>query len=131
MTLRYHLVTVPLSEHEQKILDEIEKNLATEDPRFAEERLRVRRSRGNGPRVRWGALTFLGGFALLILFFVTRVLIVGLLAFGGMVAGIVLLASALSAVVKDSVPQGGRGGKRFARSMSEWEENVRKRFRRP
>ena len=128
--LRYHLVTVPLSDHEQKILDEIEKSLATEDPRFADKRV-SRSPKAHARRARLGALMFFGGLVLLVAFFVSRMLIVGLLAFGGMVAGIVLLASAVGSMVRETADRSRSEGRSFASSMSEWEDAVRKRFRRP
>ncbi len=58
---------MPLSEHEQQILDEIERRLQQEDPRLASaastslQRHLVR-------RIRWGAAAFVVGFFMLLLF---------------------------------------------------------------
>lgn len=125
----YHLGTVPLSEHEQKILDEIERNLADEDPRFGRERGPTRASDAVS-RARIGILTFILGFGLLILFFVTRVLFVGLLAFVGMVAGIVLLASPVSALMSSAKDNTAQKGESVKRSFDRFDDNVRRRFRR-
>jgi hypothetical protein len=108
----------PLSEREQKILEEIERGLYDEDPLFAQGR-RARPSGSTAGRAKLGALTFVLGLTLLITFFITRLLLIGLLAFGGMVAGIVLLAGSVSAVVRPT-----------KRSVAEWEEKLRKRYRR-
>ena len=120
---------MPLSEREQKILDEIEKSLATEDPRFAEPGHK-RPSKAHGSRARLAALIFVGGLVLLLVFFLTRVLRVGLLAFGGMVTGIVLLASPVSALMHTTKDNAGRAGSKFKRSMADWDEDLRNRFRR-
>jgi hypothetical protein len=120
---------VPLSEREQKILDEIEKNLSDEDPRFAERRP-ARSSVNLASRARLGIATFLIGFALLIVFFLSRVLFAGLLAFVGMVAGIVLLASPVSALVSSAKENTGRKGESVKKSFDRFDDNVRRKFRR-
>lgn len=56
---------MPLSEHEQRILAEIERRLAEEDPRFVE---RTRRANDDGDRfrrLRWAVLGALVGFVTL------------------------------------------------------------------
>jgi hypothetical protein len=116
----------PLSEREQKILEEIERGLHDEDVLFASED----RRRPSRPRVVAGVATFLGGLALLIVFFATRLLPVGILAFGGMVAGIVLLASPVSALVTDTKDNAKDRGRTFKRSLSGWEEKLRNRYNR-
>jgi hypothetical protein len=59
---------VPLSEHEQRILEDIERRLSEEDPRFArsvaDSTLIAHLSR----RIRWAAAGFLVGFVMLMLF---------------------------------------------------------------
>lgn len=121
---------MPLSEHEQKILDEIEKSLSDEDPRFAQERRPQQRSHRHAARARLGAGMFVAGFALLIVFFLSRFLFVGLVAFGAMVTGIVLLASPVSALVNSTKENAGRTRENIKSSASGWDENLRKRFRR-
>ena len=121
---------MPLSEREQKILDEIEKSLSSEDPRFAERGQAKSTRRTDARRIRLAALTFLVGLGLLIVFFLTRVLFAGLLAFGGMVTGIVLLASPVSALMQATKEDAGRKRESLKRSVSDWDDNVRKRFRR-
>ncbi len=117
---------MPLSEHEQRILDEIEKNLYQEDPRFARDvgRREPRFSVGN--RVRLGKIMFILGFAFLIGFFVSRWLFVGVLSFGCMVGGIVLVAGSIRGVTV-----AGRGGRdRLAQLVERWEERIRRRYKR-
>jgi hypothetical protein len=119
---------VPLSDHEQKILDEIERNLADEDPRFAQSR--PSSSKAIASRARLGILTFVLGFGLLIVFFLSRILFVGLLAFVGMVAGIVLLASPVGAVVTSAKRATAQKGESVKRSFDRFDDDVRRRFRR-
>jgi hypothetical protein len=60
---------VSLSEHEQRILAELEESLAREDPQFAE---RVRSHtvyRHAGRQCKWAALGFLAGLAVLVAFY--------------------------------------------------------------
>jgi len=60
---------VPLSEHEQRILAELEESLVRQDPEFAE---RVRSEtvyRYAGRYCKWAALGFLAGLAIVIAFF--------------------------------------------------------------
>lgn len=83
----------PLSEHEQKILDEIERGLRDGSPGSGASDVELAR------RFRIGAILFALGFGLLITFFLTQMLILGVLAFGGMVVGIVIMAGAGSGYV--------------------------------
>jgi hypothetical protein len=60
---------VPLSDHEQRILAELEESLVRQDPQFAE---RVRSEtvyRHAGRYCKWSALGFLGGVAILVVFY--------------------------------------------------------------
>jgi hypothetical protein len=63
---------MPLSEHEQRILEEIEKRLSEEDPRLAESVAKASVSSHAWRRIRWGMVAFAGGFILL-LFFVANI----------------------------------------------------------
>ena len=60
---------MPLSEHEQRILAELEESLVREDPRFAE-RVRTKTVyRHAGRQCKWAALGFLAGLAVLVAFY--------------------------------------------------------------
>ena len=120
----YNRHTVPLSDHEQRILDEIEKNLLQEDPGFA--RRDPISASGRRQRVRWGALSFLAGVVGLLVFFSTSLVVVGVIAFAAMVLGIVLIARSLGSPPSPSgLLQGPR--ERAARLMTEWEDKVKER----
>lgn len=55
-----------LSEHEQKILDEIERHLAEEDPRFIQRAHRVGQRRSGNHGLVFAAIGFAIGFVLLL-----------------------------------------------------------------
>lgn len=117
----------PLSERERKILEEIERDFYDEEQLFArDEPTREPRVR----RFRTGIGVFVLGLLLLIAFFATRTLVLGLGAFGAMVAGIVLLASPVSALVSDTTNTARRRGRTLKESLSRWETTVRGRARR-
>jgi len=60
---------MPLSEHEQKILAELEESLSKQDPRFAKNVRETNVYSHGGRRVRWGILGFVAGLLILVLFF--------------------------------------------------------------
>ncbi len=69
---------MPLSDHEQRILDELEQSLVRQDPQFAE---RVRSEtvyRHAGRYCKWAALSFVAGIAILVVFY-PRSVVVGFL----------------------------------------------------
>lgn len=68
---------MPLSEHEQRILAELEHSLAKEDPRFVKSVRETNVYSHGGRRVRWGVAGFVAGLAILVLFF-SRYILVGL-----------------------------------------------------
>jgi hypothetical protein len=81
---------VPLSEHEQRLLDQIERALYQEDPKFASTvratdlRTHMRR------RLRRAALVLVLGFALLLTGVVTQQYFVGIAGFVVMVGALLL-----------------------------------------
>jgi hypothetical protein len=130
---------VPLSEREQKILQEIERDLYREDPTLARAGRRAPKW-GEARKARIGALTFVAGFLALIAFFVTSVttseatssgpgvtsLALGVAAFAAMVGGIVMFVSSLRAL---------GGGKdqprdRLVSALQRWQARIRERYKR-
>jgi hypothetical protein len=121
---------VPLSDREQRILEEIEKNLYDEDPRFARATRRATPRFDRSKRARLGGLLFVAGLVTLLVFFATQLVVVGVLAFGGMVAGIVLVLGSSSALV-NSGREGGRDATaRFRGSLKNFEQRIRNRNKR-
>jgi hypothetical protein len=62
-------VAMPLSEHEQKILAELEESLSKQDPRFAKNVRDTNVYSHGSRRVRWGIVGFIAGLAILLIFF--------------------------------------------------------------
>lgn len=81
---------MPLSEHEQRILAELEESLSKQDPRFAENVRKTTVYSHSGRRVRWGILGFILGLALL-LFTFSRSVLVGLVGVAIMFASLVVI----------------------------------------
>lgn len=122
---------MPLSEQEQKILEEIERGLYQEDPSFAKD-VRDRAPRmAERRRARFGAFAFVTGLGLLIAFFVTSLVLIGVAAFGAMVWGIVLVAGSIRGVVSPRRPPGPKIADRVSSVVRGWEEKLRQRYKRP
>jgi hypothetical protein len=104
---------VPLSEHEQRLLEQIERALVDDDPKFAssvrtgDRRLRARR------KLQLGALLVVVGMAVLVGGAVAQSFIIGalgfLVAFGGVVLGVLHYKVATGAVEAPSSGSGTRG----------------------
>ena len=61
---------MPLTPHEQRILEEIERKLAEEDPRLVQSVSKATVAAHALRRIRWGLAGFLAGFILLLMFVV-------------------------------------------------------------
>lgn len=120
---------MPLSEREQRILDEMEKSLYQEDPVFARPDERVRRG-GAAATARRGVLMFVAGLLVLFAFFMTKQVWIGALAFGSMVWGIVVVAGS----VRNAAPSPRRTvtdlGERIGRYASDLEQRLKQRYKR-
>ncbi len=69
---------MPLSDHEQRILAQLEESLSRQDPRFARNVAETNVYSHGGRRVRWGAVGFIVGLIVLVLFF-SRSTLLGLI----------------------------------------------------
>jgi hypothetical protein len=104
---------VPLSEHEQRLLEQIERALVDDDPKFAstvrtgDRRLKARR------KLQLGALLVLVGFAVLVGGAVARSVPLGVLgfviAFAGVALGVFHYKAATGSVEAGGGPVSGRG----------------------
>ncbi len=92
---------MPLSEHEQRILDEIEQRLAEEDPRLVEAVSRTSLYTHLSRRIRWASLAFLAGFVMLMLFPVA--LWIAAVGFGVMLVSALVVYRHLKQLGKDQV----------------------------
>lgn len=75
---------MPLDDREQRILEEIERQFYQEDPKLAETVRDATLASVSGHRAKWAAVGFIAGVALMLGFF-TRITLVALLGFAGMV----------------------------------------------
>lgn len=85
---------MPLSEHEQRLLEQMEKALYAEDPKFATSLRSTAGGRAARGRAALGVLGVLAGLGLLLAGVATTLIIVGVLGFTVMLAGSVLVYSA-------------------------------------
>ncbi len=87
-------VTVPLSEHEQRLLEQMERALYAEDPKFATSMRNSRASAGDKRKIALGVLGFLAGMAMLVAGVATQVVLIGVGGFLAMLGGIWLTVAA-------------------------------------
>ena len=134
---------MPLSEHEQRLLEQIERALVDDDPKFAssvrtgDRRLKSRR------RLQIGATLVVVGFAILVGGAVAQEWLIGalgsLIAFGGLALAVLNYKVATGAVESGPAPTSGRGpsgparGSRGSRGgrqplKSRLEERFRRRY---
>lgn len=116
----------PLSDEEQKILEEIEKSLYQEDPKFARDVKRRSPQMSERRRAKLGLLLFFVGLGVLIGFFITSNIIIGVIAFGTMVAGIALIAGSIKGLALGQRGPGSSPRDRIMKSLSAWESRVKR-----
>ena len=92
---------MPLSDHEQRILEEIERRLAEEDPRLVEQVGRTTLSSHLARRIRLAALAFFLGFLALLFFAVSMWWAV--VGFGVMVAAALAITHYLRQLGRDQI----------------------------
>jgi Flp pilus assembly protein TadB len=121
---------MPLSEHEQKLLEQLEKQLHEDDPKFAS-------SMGSDPGRSWstrhlviGVLATLAGVLLLLVGVTVNIIAVGVLGFVVMGAGVYYATMRSSATGKGKAAGPGRkSGKPRSSFMSSLEERWDERHR--
>jgi len=86
---------VPLSEHEQRLLEQMERALYAEDPKFATSMRSARGGAGDRRRVAIGVVGLLVGLGLLVAGVAAKLVIVGVLGFLAMLGGLWLAIRAL------------------------------------
>lgn len=85
---------MPLSEHEQKMLDEMERQLFADDPRLARAFAPTRTPRRSGRRILIGLGAVIVGLGVLVLAVSLPAIWLGVIAFIGMLAGAVYAVTA-------------------------------------
>ena len=98
---------MPLSEHEQKILEDIERSLQKEDPRFAQQVSHHSLFSLLSRRIRLGALAFVAGFVMLMLFMVS--LWVALAGFAVMLFSALFIYNQIRRLSRDQIRAAGGG----------------------
>ena len=88
---------MPLSEHEQRLLEQMERALYAEDPKFASSLRSAGPRPGNRRKAAIGVLTLLVGIGLLIAGPVTSIVALGVVGFVVMLVGTMLVISAMRA----------------------------------
>jgi DUF3040 family protein len=121
---------VPLSENEQRILEEIEKRLQEEDPRFAHAVSRRSLHQHVGSRIRWGGVAFVAGFVMLMLFAISAW--VAIAGFGVMLVSSLFVYQQLRRMTGDQINAYGSSG-RFSLPalMARWSGRFRGGRREP
>jgi len=133
-------VDVPLSEHEQRLLEQIERALVDDDPKFAstvrsgDRRLKARR------RIQLGVLAIVVGLAVMVLGPVTHNVLIGVLGFlvmfvGGPILVVLNYKNATGAPEAGSAPASGgrpatgrKGRPRRQPLKNRLEERFRRRY---
>ena len=82
---------MPLSEHEQKILTDLEESLSKQDPRFAKNVCKTNVYARGQRRLREGAIGFAVGLLILVAFF-TQLVLVGLVGLAVMLISSLVIA---------------------------------------
>jgi Flp pilus assembly protein TadB len=120
---------MPLSEHEQKLLEQLEKQLHEDDPKFAS-------SMGSDPGRSWstrhlviGVLATLAGVLLLLVGVTVNIIAVGVLGFVVMGAGVYYATMRSSAGKGKGTAPGRKSGKPRSSFMSSLEERWDERHR--
>lgn len=88
---------MPLSEHEQRLLEQMERALYAEDPKFASSLRSSRGGRASRGHAALGVLAVLAGLGLLIAGVATTVIALGVVGFVAMLIGCVLVYAAFRA----------------------------------
>jgi hypothetical protein len=100
---------MPLSDHEQRILDEIERRLAEEDPKLVEQVGRTDLYTHLARRIRLSALAFILGIMLLLFFFTLP--LVAAAGFVVMVMSALLIYRYLGQLGRDQIRAMQEGGR--------------------
>jgi hypothetical protein len=100
---------VPLSEHEQRLLEQMERALYAEDPKFATSMRSARGGAGDRRRIAIGVVGLLVGLGLLVAGVAAKLVIVGVLGFLAMLGGIWLVISALRPAPEQAAASGPGG----------------------
>jgi hypothetical protein len=120
---------MPLSEHEQRLLEQMERALYAEDPKFATSLRSTSIARASRGRAALGVLVIFGGIALLVTAMALQATPVGIAGFAVMLIGAVVVYSAFKtpAVVID--PNAAASSAKPKASKTSFMDRVEDRWR--
>ncbi|TVT36593.1 DUF3040 domain-containing protein [Amycolatopsis rhizosphaerae] len=120
---------MPLSEHEQRLLDQIERELYAEDPKFAST---VRGARFHRPARRrriQGIALFVVGVALLVVGVMVKALWVAQVPLASVFGFLVMFLGVVLAMMSGRHPAGEARGRAGAKPKSSFTQRMEERFR--
>ncbi len=118
---------MPLSEHEQRLLEQMERALYAEDPKFASSLRSAGPRPGSRRKAAVGVLTALVGFGLLITGAATSLVVVGVLGFLAMLLGTFLVVTTMRA--RPEAETAAKPGKAAKTPRTGFMDRVEERFR--
>ena len=121
---------MPLSEHEQKILEEIERQLYEQDPKFARNVASKARKGHSARNLRRGVGLFVLGVVALFVFFARPLTLVGVAAFLLMLSGATLAYNGFKRNGEERAARRGPGGGSMGKRLRDQLGKVRKLRRR-
>lgn len=121
---------MPLSEHEQRLLDQIEQALYAEDPKFASAVRSARRRTRSRRSIVLGGFGVLAGLALVLIGLVGNIIALSVVGFVLVVAACGYIVQVLRHRIAAPEPERGRPdrGARPAGLRSRMEDRLRRRF---
>lgn len=122
---------MPLSEHEQRLLEQMERALYAEDPKFASSLRSAGPRQGSRRKAAVGVLTALVGFALLVTGAATSLIVVGVVGFLAMLLGTFLVVTTLRPQPETAASTGpqAKPGKPAKAPKAGFMDRVEERFR--
>ena len=121
---------MPLSEHEQRLLEQMEKALYAEDPKFATSLRSTPGARAARGRAALGVLGVLAGLGLLLAGVATTLIVVGVIGFMVMLAGSVLVYSAFQVRTVEDAPAAAAESPSRPRKSTGFMDRMEDRWRR-
>jgi Flp pilus assembly protein TadB len=123
---------MPLSEHEQRLLEQMEKALYAEDPKFATSLRSAPGARAARGRAALGVLAIFAGLGLLLAGVATTIIALGVLGFVVMLVGSVIVYSAFGAkpaaeAATPETPSSSQGSAKAPGFMDRMEDRWRRR----
>jgi hypothetical protein len=118
---------VPLSEHEQRLLEQMERALYAEDPKFASSLRSAGPRPGSRRKAVVGVLAALVGFGLLITGAATSLVVVGVVGFLAMLLGTFVVVTTMRA--RPEAETAAKPGKSAKAPKTGFMDRVEERFR--